>query len=528
MGGFGSTSYYVCKVARDKTDNWVCTSSAHIVLEPTPAPDDKFLLEVAKRDPDPDPAASKHDKTPVPRRSTTTGPFDGTENKVVDFAPIHQLTRYRFVHVRGKGAGRCLFARKLTSNDLTNPDIPSPRPADNAPRKNFKPKQMPPDTKDDLLRAPTSTYWDVEQQRPARTRNADGKRDAAYQTAFAIVSPAVKFVEWTLFENYRDKPWYEDIRAAGKWLPFQYGAQRAKNWREIQGERWIYVFRDEQQAGSSRNPTCVDELFLDKDGNLYMTATEPHVQADGTVAWPERGKHGANNARGASKPIGPTICFVRQFVDTVFEYWFFATRFQLPANALNDPNGLRSKVWRCGPPMTLSPDDRYLFDGKIPLLDPITIARALHDRYFDACQDCVKYIAPLAAAAGTRKTDAAKRQQKVVLGELIRSFVNSSPADHIGHLRPGEPTGFLNDYAAQVGYRESWREYWGMQLTDWLRSDAITALDGIIGVPVWARPARRACDQQEQVPLGRYRNARGRRCSGEGRTGAAQRGQRCA
>src|SRR5205807_6152460 len=126
--------------------NWVCTSSAHIILEPTPEPDDKFLLEVDK----PDPAVLSK-QAPVPRRSTTKGLFDGTENTVIDFAPIHQSTRYRFVHVRGKGGTRCVLARNLSSNDVTNPDPRSPRSTSGATRKNFKPPQKPPDPNDELL-----------------------------------------------------------------------------------------------------------------------------------------------------------------------------------------------------------------------------------------------------------------------------------------------------------------------------------------------------------------------------------------
>jgi hypothetical protein len=478
MGGSDSTTL-VCNVARDKVDNWVCTSSAHIILEPTAVPDDKFLLEVDK--PDPDPGLSKRDKPPVPRRSTIKGPFDGTESTVVDFAPIHQLTRYRFVHVRGKGGQRCVLARNLSSNDVTNPAPRSPQSTRGATRKNFKPPQKPPEPKDASLLASAATYWEVEQQHPARTRTPDGKRDAAYQTAFAIMSPAVTFVEWTLFENYLDHPWYQDITDPGKWLPFEFGNQRAKNWQEIHGERWIYVFRAEQVAGKARIPTCVDELFLDKDGNLHGTITERHVRPDGTVDWPERGVRGAGNARGASKPIGRSISLVRQLVDKVFEYWFVATHFQLPAKALNDLNRLPSKVWLWAPAITLSPDDPLFFDGKVPVLDPITIAQALHDRYDDACNDYTAYIAPVGTSESASKQEAAERQQKVALAELINAMVHASPVGLIGHLKPGEPTQFLNDYSDQTGYREAWRDYWCMQLTKWLQSDAITAIDQIVG-----------------------------------------------
>ncbi len=54
----------------------------------------------------------------------------------------------------------------------------------------------------------------------------------AYDTAFAVFGPAVRFAEWTIYQV--------NGTVAGSWYPFPIQGDRLLHtWKEIEGIRWI-------------------------------------------------------------------------------------------------------------------------------------------------------------------------------------------------------------------------------------------------------------------------------------------------
>ena len=279
----------------------------------------------------------------------------------------------------------------------------------------------------------------------------------AYETAFAVFSPAVQLVEWKLYK-VTDKP-------DSGWL---WGS-----WREIPGRRWIYVFRRPKGAKTS-SAQLADEFFLDGDKQLHATPMDTlrtEMEATGGK-WPERGK------RGTQIKIGTTVSFIRQFLGKPFEYFFFSARVQLPSKLIDE---LQKKLPNWTQAVTFEPDDRNVIWGKegenprIPVLDPITIAIHLHAYYIAASDDLLKYLSPIDDPGDPCSSQAAERQKKFTLAQIIDSVVDQDRTlvdidDETTLYR------FLSDYQQQVQFREKWRNRWALFLSSWLRARPILLL----------------------------------------------------
>jgi hypothetical protein len=287
----------------------------------------------------------------------------------------------------------------------------------------------------------------------------------AYETAFAVFSPRVSFIEWKMYEVKSDK--------TGGWWPYYAyrGGRLWDTWKSIDSERWIYVFR--RPKGATAAPAVlVDELFLDAQQQLHAT----QLQTPANGSWPERGN------RGAQVAIGKTMCFCRQFLGQPLVHYFFSSRIQLPSKLILE---LQNHIadWTQG--ITFEPTDPNIYKGveteepRVPVLDPITIATHLHAYYVAASDDLLKYLTPIddpdTPHSEEQKKRAAERQKKFQLARIISSVLDAEPTLN-GKQNEDLLYGFLNDYEAQIKYRKEWRNRWATYLTNWLKARPILLL----------------------------------------------------
>src|SRR5437762_11832517 len=87
----------------------------------------------------------------------------------------------------------------------------------------------------------------------------------AYDEACAVLSAPVRFVEWKMYEARGPTP--------KDWSPFGVARGRVGAWKEIEGDRWIYVFN--AHINVDQNARWVEEIRLSK-GALEAT---PMAQA---------------------------------------------------------------------------------------------------------------------------------------------------------------------------------------------------------------------------------------------------------
>ena len=292
----------------------------------------------------------------------------------------------------------------------------------------------------------------------------------AYDTAFAVFSPRVEFIEWKMYEVPSDK--------AGGWWPYyayRGGGRFWDTWKEIEGERWIYVFR--KPKGMAAAPaTLVDEFFLDGSGQLHATQIEKLKAQVANGMWPERGK------RGAQVPIGKTVSFCRQFLGQSLLHYFFSSRVQLPSKLIGE---LQDHIadWTQG--ISFEPTDPNVYRGRegddplVPVLDPITIATHLHEYYVAASDDLTKYLTPIDDPddphSDEKKKRAAERQKKFLLAQIVSSVLDAEPTLN-GQEDDGLLYNFLNDYEQQIQYRKVWRNRWATYLTNWLKARPVLLL----------------------------------------------------
>jgi hypothetical protein len=289
--------------------------------------------------------------------------------------------------------------------------------------------------------------------------------DEAYDTAFAVYSPRVTFVEWTMLEVQSEND--------GAWWPYAdyTGGRLFRTWQGIEGERWIYVFQEGLGAGSV---TLVEELFLAGDGQIHATDMDKlKAQRKAHGSWPEPA------ARGASIPIGKTICFLRQFWGQPLTHYFFSSRTRLPGKLIAHLENTVAK-WKLG--VTFTPTDRNMFpasngnDAFVPVLDPITVAMHLSAYFVAASNDHIRYLTPVDDPDNPHSTaenkDTQDRQKKFLLAQLVGSLLDADDQLNAA-ARSDVHYDFLHDYEEQVQYRKQWRSRWARYLTNWLRAGPI-------------------------------------------------------
>src|SRR5690242_7378729 len=155
---------------------------------------------------------------------------------------------------------------------------------------------------------------------------------AAYDKAMAVMSRPCRFVEWKTYGGSDDPK---------SWGPFGVTKERSGATKDIEGERWIYVFRAYSRMGQAG--VWVEELHLDADGNLSATPMDK--------ARVDRKK------RPDPVAVGKSISFARRINGVAMEYFFFASRIRLPLSAIDE---IGPDIMSYVAPINFEPDDSNL------------------------------------------------------------------------------------------------------------------------------------------------------------------------
>lgn len=298
-------------------------------------------------------------------------------------------------------------------------------------------------------------------------------RQQAYDEAVAVFGPKVRFVEWKMYEVDSEKPPY---------YPFALkGTKTWDTWAEIEGARWIYAFRrpqsDAQQDARNTAPAVlVDELYLDEHGKLYGVDMDKVFSGDTIV---ERDR------RPDRVAIGDTVSFVRQLFGVNFDYWFFGARIRLPSKTLK-------KIMAAIPLWTSRthfwPGDQNIVWGgqddvpKVPILDPITVARYLHAYYVSAANDVIKYLTPIDDPddrdSKEKQEKTIERQKKLRIAQIVDALLDADKGDlgtgsKVSVANQAKLVDFLEGYTNQLQFRTDWRDRWAKYLANWLGSEVI-------------------------------------------------------
>ncbi len=233
-------------------------------------------------------------------------------------------------------------------------------------------------------------------------------------TALAIFSRKVRFVEW--------KAMYVKSTV---WAPyFEEGWKPEDAYRQIDGERWIYVFR--RDADRETVPaTLVDELHLGKDRKISATPMKEmedlRLKSADKNRWPERGK------RPTPVPIGDSVAFVQRLLGRTQWHYFFASRIQLTSEAIGQ---LQMNADRWMEPVTFEADDPSSFPGKVsggwivPVLDPLTVALHLAGYYEAALDDFAGYTRVHPKMPEAKRQRVLKRNRMVMLADIINKLLD--------------------------------------------------------------------------------------------------------
>ncbi len=271
----------------------------------------------------------------------------------------------------------------------------------------------------------------------------------AYDEACAVFSAPVRFVEWKMYAARGTDP--------RDWHPFGLARDKTGAWKEIEGERWIYVFRSYVNVQSVGQ--WVYELRL-AEGQLSATPMD-----DARV---DPGK------RANPIPIGKTIPFPRRVNGHAMTFYFFAARTRLSLAAIDE---LQQHVQDYVPPHTFEPDDANLIragsEVLVPVLDPITVAMHLHAYYVAAANDLIGYVTTHKGQPQAQQDAVLRRQKKVLLARVLKAVVDGDRSNTlVNRLKPGQGAldDFLAAYDEQVQARTRWRDRWSAYLCNWLRS----------------------------------------------------------
>jgi hypothetical protein len=320
-----------------------------------------------------------------------------------------------------------------------------------------------------------------------------------YPPALAVFSKPVRFAEWKVLQVNSPTP--PGVVVAEDWIPFG-EEDKASAWKEIQGERWIYVFR--RPNGKTDRPDWVDELHVTSDGKKGSASYKVAAVPMWPVA-PDTAKEGirARDQRKAS-PLTDNPRFARRVLGAPQDHFFFATRIQLhPESILELQKSVASWVTPIlfeGDAHVLDPDAD---DVILPIVDPLTILVNLHGCYQKALKDYSDYVVPADDASDSETKRVASRMSKVLLARTLLDYLDRArnPAlpkaddatysEFVKALK-GESAAhidsFLRAYDAQIAYRVQWLDDLNRYLANWFRAGPVlfvgkahlvTALDDI-------------------------------------------------
>ena len=290
--------------------------------------------------------------------------------------------------------------------------------------------------------------------------STDPKLLAAYDRAIAVMSAPCRFVEYKTYAGgMNDKGWF----------PVGLDSDPTGFWKEIEGERWIYVFR--RYARTKSNTVWVEEIHLPEKGGKDRDMSAASMA--GALA--------GDDDRGELSSVGKTISFARRIHGVAMEYYFFATRIRLPAKMVDD---FMADVTSYVHPVNFEANDRNIVgkDGEVllvPVLDPLTIAEHLHAFFVAAEEDYIEYQFVHAKMDSGKKDAVLRRQKKVALARLIDSLQLADKSNHLVHWlrRQGlDLSDFLKEYEGELEFRRRWRSIWCQFLTRWLRGTTMTLL----------------------------------------------------
>jgi hypothetical protein len=308
-----------------------------------------------------------------------------------------------------------------------------------------------------------------------------------YGSALAVFSKPVRFAEWKVLQvNSPTPPKYV---VADDWVPF--GEQdKAGAWKEIRGERWIYVFR--RPHGKTDRPDWVDELHVESDGqkgsaSYKVSAVPMWPVPPGT---PKEGIRSKAQRKPVALPDNPR--FARRVLGEPQDHFFFATRIQLhPESILQLQDAVATWVTPIlfeGDAVVLDPDAA---DVILPVVDPLTILVHLHGYYQRALKDYSDYVVPGDDASDGETRRVATRMSKVLLARTMLDYLDrtrnpwlqkaddATYSEFVKPLKTGSTQALetlLRAYDAQIAYRARWLDHLNRYLANWFRSGPVMFL----------------------------------------------------
>ncbi len=292
----------------------------------------------------------------------------------------------------------------------------------------------------------------------------------AYDDAMAVMSKPCRFVEWKIYGGG------EQVES---WSPFGLAPDKKGAWKEIEGERWIYVFQSYARTKSAGR--WVEELHLNEEGEI--AATPMDKARDGRK---EGNPPVERDKRPKPLPIGKTMSFARRIHGVAMEYYYFASRIRLPAEAIV---AIGPNIAAYAPPINFEEDDRNIVGEKdgallVPVLDPITIAIHLHAYYVAAANELIDYTTEHKDQSAGKREQVAKRQKKHLLAELIQALIDPKVDTSnelvnrlaLRNVDANYRLEYLNEYDQQIAHRLKWRDRWCGFLSRWLESKTMKIL----------------------------------------------------
>ncbi|MGC4093001.1 MAG: hypothetical protein QM756_34965 [Polyangiaceae bacterium] len=272
----------------------------------------------------------------------------------------------------------------------------------------------------------------------------------AYDSAAVVFSKPLRFVEWKFV-----------IPSENASVPFgDKGQDPAKAVREIDGERWIYVFRHD----GSGYAALKEVIRLDPSRDLYTTPMSPEKA-------------------GAAVLVGKNMRLPRRVLGVPKVYRIYASRVKLDKARIE---ALEATIHKFAPKVLLEPtQNNSVLVGKdellVPVVDPITITQHLHAAYEAAANDLLNYTTPHAGLSSGEYRRVTQRRKKHLLARLMKGLIGEKENDNdvtskLVHELKDMQVGiesFLLHYEEQVRARSRHRDHMANLLVKWLGSDAM-------------------------------------------------------
>ena len=276
----------------------------------------------------------------------------------------------------------------------------------------------------------------------------------AYDSATAVFSRAVRFVEWKYV-----------IPAERLSAPLGDREEPPhKATKPIDRVKWIYVFRHDPGA---KHAPIREEIRIDERGEMAAT---PHDALEKTLA-----------ARGMPVAIGKTVSLPRRVLGKPTVYRFYASRVRLP---LPQIKALEACVYKFAPATILDPRDNTSVvqnggEWLVPVVDPITVALHFHAAFSAAADDIIDYTAAHEGLSPDERRRVERRRKKHLLATLLKGIIGekgNKVGDNLVHELKGMQSPleeFLTHYDQHLDWRIRRRDRLCTYLVNWLSSDAI-------------------------------------------------------